>query len=680
MLSKKYPYLKDKEFLKQMDLLKLKDKYVKIIVLDWNERPLQEIQGIVTGGNINRDGKSSVRRTSNLSMFIDENSEYAQLTNLNNIFSLNRKVRMEIGLKNTTDKYLEYPIIWYPQGVYVMINPSLSRSSGGVTIQLTLKDKMCLLNGEVGGVISASTQFDRYDTIDDTGAWIIVKPTIYQIIYELVNHFGGEDINKIVIADIDKKIKMVMKWTGNNPVYLYHNNDNYYMTVNASEAAPYENKKFEYGEDVGYILVDFTYPEDLIANAGDNVCTILDKIKNLLGNYEYFYDEDGIFHFQEIKNYLNITQAKLEIDKLNKDDYLISTSRGKTVYNFDDSLLITSFNNTPQWSMIKNDYVVWGIRKNADGIDIPIRYHLAIDEKPKVGNTYPCFFYQDPDDGLTKAKTPILYESFSQIQKNDGVAGVFYMAKDTGAIYKWDSTIDSLTGKPIGYVRVQFAFTETITTKDWRTELYLQGVQSDPLAIASNYYYTELNNEWPKLYDVQSGEFLPEVLETPSDIDFFLDFIDTGAALGQFSVKNIGRRTIVVNDNSINCVFRPEIPDFILIETGKGKETEQKRDEAIARNQKYIQINSSIYDLLVQGGSKNSAYEKVRELLYEHTSYNESISIQAVPVFYLEPNTRIGVKDTKSNIFGDYMISTISIPLDVNGTMSISATKALERF
>ena len=640
MLSKKYPYLKDSAFLKKMDLLKLKEKYVKIIVLDWQEKPFQEIQGIVTGGTVNRDGKSSVRRTSNLSIFIDENSEYAKLTNLNNIFSLNRKVRMEIGLKNITDEYQEYPIIWYPQGVYVMINPSLSRSSGGVTIQVTLKDKMCLLNGEVGGIIPASTQFDRYDTIDENGEWVISKPTIYQIIYELVNHFGGEDINKIVIGDIDKKIKMVMKWTGSNPVYLYHHNDNYYMTVNSEEASPYTNKKFEYGEDVGYILVDFTYPEDLIANAGDNVCTILDKIKNLLGNYEYFYDEDGIFHFQEIKNYLNITQAKIEIDKLNKDDYLINTSKGKTVYNFDDSLLITSFNNTPQWSMIKNDYVVWGIRKNADGIDIPIRYHLAIDERPKIGNEYPCFFYKDPADGLTKAKKPIVYENLAQIRKNDGVAGVFYMAKDTGLIYKWDSTIDETTGKPIGYVVVSKDF-KNVTTKDWRTELYLQGVQSDPLATASNYYYTELNNEWPKLYDIQEGAFFKEVLETPSDIDFFLDFIDTGAALGQFSVENIGRRTIVVNDNSINCVFRPEIPDFILIETGKGKETEQKRNEAIARNQKYIQISSSIYSLLVQGGSKNSAYEKVRELLYEHTSYNESISIQATPVFYLEPNTEL---------------------------------------
>ena len=32
---------------------------------------------------------------------------------------------------------------------------------------------------------------------------------------------------------------------------------------------------------------------------------LLDNIKNKLGNYEYYYDIDGNFIFQEIKNYLN---------------------------------------------------------------------------------------------------------------------------------------------------------------------------------------------------------------------------------------------------------------------------------------------------------------------------------------------------------------------------------------
>jgi hypothetical protein len=35
----------------------------------------------------------------------------------------------------------------------------------------------------------------------------------------------------------------------------------------------------------------------LIANSGDTVTSVLDKIKNMLGEFEYFYDIDGRFIF-----------------------------------------------------------------------------------------------------------------------------------------------------------------------------------------------------------------------------------------------------------------------------------------------------------------------------------------------------------------------------------------------
>ena len=42
---------------------------------------------------------------------------------------------------------------------------------------------------------------------------------------------------------------------------------------------------------------------------------------------------------------------------------------------------------------------------------------------------------------------------------------------------------------------------ETIKATDFRTQLYMAGVASQPFGIDSNYYYTELKNEWPKLYN-----------------------------------------------------------------------------------------------------------------------------------------------------------------------------------
>lgn len=674
-----YEYLTDSNFLKNVNQMHIKEQYAKITILNWNEEPIQEIQGIVTGGSLNIDGKSSMRRTCNLSVFVAEDTN-TNVTDIDHLFSLNKKMYLEIGYLNITNEYKKYKMLWFPQGLYVMINPSLSHSTDGTNISLTLKDKMCLLNGECGGVIPASTRFDEYETLDESGEWVIEKPRIAQIIRECVNHFGGEQLSKILISDIDDRIKMVMKWLGNTPLYLIGSGNARTFSTNYEDIDGQTYETFEYGEDVGFIYTDFTYPGELIGDAGSTVCTILDAIKNTLGNYEYFYDVDGNFIFREIKNFLNTSQAKVEIDKLKSGDYIIDQSKGKSVYTFDDSVLISSFANNPQFNMIKNDFIVWGTRENANGNTVPIRYHLAIDNKPQIGEIYDVFFYVDPDDNLEKAKVPIKYRNFTELNRNDGAAGVFYMTEDDKKIYVWAD------GK---YVLVDIGFTKVQAT-DWRSVLYLQGVQSEPLGTDSNYYYTELINEWPKLYNLKSknstinenivytGDFYKEVIKTPSDIDYFLDFIDSGAEISKFSVSNIGRRSQIITDSKVNCVFEPDIPDFILIEKGK-EDTDTKRKECETKGQNYVQMDSSIFNLLTTGGSKNSAYNYVRELLYQYTSYNESISIQSVPIYYLEPNTRITVQDKESNIFGDYMISNISIPLDINSTMSISATRALER-
>ena len=208
-MKKVYEYSNDKDFLEQINNEHLKERYVKITILNWLEEPIQEIQGIVTGGNLNLDGNSNVRRTTNLSCYIDK-VENANVTNLDNLFSINKKMFLEIGYLNMTDKYVENKIIWFPQGTFVMITPSLSHSTGGVSLQVSLRDKMCLLNGECGGVISASTQFDQYETIDEDGNWVISKPTMEQIVRELVNHFGGEQLGKIIISHrfIDESLRM----------------------------------------------------------------------------------------------------------------------------------------------------------------------------------------------------------------------------------------------------------------------------------------------------------------------------------------------------------------------------------------------------------------------------------------------------------------------------------------
>ena len=46
---------------------------------------------------------------------------------------------------------------------------------------------------------------------------------------------------------------------------------------------------------------------------------------------------------------------------------------------------------------------------------------------------------------------------------------------------------------------------------------------------------------------------------------------------------------------------------------------------------------------------------------------------------FLEPNTRISVFDSKSNIYGDYMINSMSFSLDSSSLLTINATRALNK-
>lgn len=692
-----YPYLKDDAFLKAVYSQHVSEYYAKITVLDWQENPIQDIQGKVITGNISISGDSNVRRTADLTIVAD--GVVNDFTKVDSLLSINKKISLQLGIVNSVNlisefpRYEKYDILWFPLGVYVIISPSITHDASNITIGLSLEDKMALLNGDVGGVISASTTLDEYETIDNNGVIYLTRPTIYQIIQELVNHFGGEQLSKIIISDLDPYVKQVMKWTANSPLYvvkakenaedvIYTTSTNRYDELIASGYIDVEGSPFESGYDVGYIYTDFTYPGELIADAGDSVCDILDQIKDTLGNFEYFYNIDGDFVFQEVKNYLNNSQAKTIISQLrnnsdiSSNSYLLDISKGKAVWKFDDSNLINSYSNAPQYGMIKNDFVIWGLRETTDGNSYPVRYHLAIDKKPKTGHTYKCFAYEDPDDGITKYHVPSEYTNKDNFPKQ-GAEQQFYLDLSTKKIYTWgyDQKADAYTYIDTGAEMLE------ITTTDWRTELYFQGISAEPYGVSSNYYFTELKNEWPKIYDIQNGRFKDDTLHSPTSIDFFLDFIDSSASIGQFSVNNIGRRSYVVSDDKVNCVFEPEIPDVILIQNNTQSELAKNKmyQECVAEDQAFALIDSNVYSMLATGGTLNSAYQNVRQLLHQYTSYNESIQISCLPIYHLEPNTRINVYDSDSNIHGDYIINSISYSFDTQSLMTISATRALER-
>ena len=686
--------LKDASFLRKLDLENIKTFYVKILVLDKNELPLRAIEGRVSTGSISIDGSSSIRRSGSITFLAEEKDN--DLTDVDNLLSMNKKIKILIGIENNIDEHYD-KIIWFKQGIFVITNPSISHNMQGVTINLQFKDKMCLMNGECGGNLPTSITFNEYDQIigyreieysstiqesypgdpnnytvygfrytvnnqitymmwDASGGWynssydqvgerITVPQRIFDIIQTLVCNYGGEAISNIIINDVPLELRSSVRYTGSGTLFYNSATDMY--TQDSEVAAANDGTWIAYGfnEDCGYIYTDFTYPGKLVSSIGDNVCSVLDKIKQTLGNFEYYYDIDGKFIFREVKNYLNTQYSPVQtLDReytltkngyiLNEENYFVDFSnKSQSIYTFDEgSALISAYSNAPKYSNIKNDFHIWG--KNADGY--AIHYHLAIKEKPVA--PYSTWTVVD------------------ELDEQGEFTGKIHLAKP---------------GEKNSYSYIP---------KDWRAELYCQGLQKKSLQQRPDIYEQELLDLFDAIYDMRKKEFKSDLVNHPNDLQYWFDYIDPIGGLHDISVDAIGPKIHSYQQDKIRKLYDAEIPPVVMIDTGS---TPISRASLIAKRegqgQAYSHVTSQIYKSVSLGTVGYSAQETARDLLYKYTDYTAEISITSIPIYYLDANARITVQDRAAGIYGDYVIKTINLPLDAKNTMSISATRALER-
>lgn len=692
-------YLKDKDFLRELDNDNNKFFWVKIEILNMDELPIESIEGRVQpGSTISVDGNSSVRRTCNIS-FIAEDAEN-DLTNVDNLLSINKRIKILVGIENHMNSNYD-PIIWFPQGIFVIIQPNISHNSSGCIINLSCKDKMCLLNGECGGGLPTSITFHEYDQMiglrecdsdprineeypnnytiykycgnyyswtseygwkqepnkSRVGEIVSIPQKFYDIIQTLVCNFGGEALSKIFINDVPLDLKQVVRYTGTNPLY-YNTKTSQYTTSDSIVEHDNEGnvsgdwKVFNYNDDVGYVYTDFTYPGQLVSGIGENVCSILDKIKNTLGNYEYFYDVNGNFIFQEIKNYLNTSydpadyfrldnNRKVDVKQkkenglciIDETNYEVDfNSNTKSVYTFEEGTgLVTAFTNAPVYTNLKNDYHIWG--KASDGF--AIHYHLAIKEKPTIMNEYNVIFLKN-NNGEFNGRLRLANE-------NEEDAEVYI-------------------------------------PEDWRAELYLQGLQKQQKQQRPDIYEQELLDLFDSIYDFKEQKFKSDEVNNPNALKYFFDYLEPSSHLYDCSVDLLNSKVYSYQQDKIRKLYNVDIPNVILIDLDMDINT---RSKIIARcvneGQSYANIDHKIYANIAIGTIGYTAQEVARDLLYQYTNYNESISIQSIPIYYLNPNTRISVYDQKSGIYGDYIIKSYSLPIDARSTMSINAIKVLER-
>ena len=159
-------------------------------------------------------------------------------------------------------------------------------------------------------------------------------------------------------------------------------------TGDEQHEATYNIVKIESGGTAGYELTSLIYPRKneesgLVANVGDTVTVILDKIVDFLGNYEYFYNEKGQFIFQRKDKYVDTHWSSIDFDNVGLGNPYSIKNIFPGDWDFEDNELITTYTSSPNLNNIKNDYSIWGTKTSVDGSEIPIHLRYAVDTKPK---------------------------------------------------------------------------------------------------------------------------------------------------------------------------------------------------------------------------------------------------------------------------------------------------------
>lgn len=803
----------DKDFLLELDKTREKEIYAKVTALTFQETPITTIEGRITAGSINVDGNSAVRRTCSLTI-VAQNFDFNNYT-----WGLNTKFKLAIGVKNNIDT--RYPsLIWFEQGIFILTSFNTSRSTTNYSISLQGKDKMCLLNGEVGGSIESSVDFGVEEVVNRQGMTIMKKIPIPVIIRNMVHHYGGEPYQNIIINDLDEYGLELLEYRYDDPLYLYRSAaegaesplyDNILlngdtpcsvpgtdikklddlgpneleMLVDSLTGTPTPTKviiegkewyvaKVEFGQTAGYRKTDLTYAGDLIANIGESITSVLDKIKNMLSDFEYFYNLDGQFVFQRKKSFINTIWSPI-VESEDQEQYVESLATSSIYsYMFSGAELITSFSNNPNMLNMRNDYSVWGTRAAA-GRNDPVHMRYAIDIKPtkyvsidtmdseaidiisaynekydttlkaqksitylasdsdwreliyRMSNDYFKYahLFDDFEIRVRKANPDLFpsgitgYEQYytditsfwrdlynpeldqkisdKNTEKNDYDAKILSLEEDIYTDAQVKSYVDNRTlikdlpkNIPLIEDMIYYLVEVIETLEKGNIKDYQQIADANMYLSQLQLYLTNLTTELNKYKDFSEtaqksidnytkmlenyytdGNYKywnKNVYEHPEMLNFWFDFIDEGE-LANFNVKTVGARPKVINDTAVKSIYFRETPDIIFISSMDEVDT--------TTSYRYIPVQDieSMFAISAQG---KSAKDRLDELIYTHGYCIENVTINAVPVYYLQPNTRIHLYDEKSGLNGDYIVSKITIPLGYNGTMQITATKAAE--
>lgn len=597
-------------FLEKLYEHNIRRVHSKVELLDWSEKTLGEIDGIVLNGTYNVDGNSTVRRNVSLTLSVVDREDNLVFSYLD----LSKKVRLYAGLENYTDEHVEDEIIWFNLGTYILIEPSYSHSVQEIRMTLQAQDKMSLLNGVIGGVFNTATSFTERNSVTGTVSSLSWR----EIFYYAATMFGEEDPAKVVIesvpeyiydyvqvkavagfkndfihvsapADVQGERIIVKAWSPDTPQaeMKFSQNDRLYKLAKFGPPNP--------------VISDTTSSENYMKNAGEPISSVFDDIVNNLGNtHEVFYNVDGDLILQKIHHYINDTfnpDMNPELGYMDyeftMDDYIPDFSGFPFAYDFSDKDTVTAYTNNPSWSNIKNDFIV--ISKNGSNT-----LQVAIDKRPTIREIREWFKQFNNDYKLNPTSLDLEFlrldgnGSRMPYDENEDSVPFLYKerTKNTPAVYvdvplykiPWQIALGL---KNYMIRNVYSLIGQERVLPRWGKECesmifkYTQGTDNTTLFPNMGIFNPSnvlLGNPW--LAGYKTAESAAGVQETetldygdpiftvqgdPTFWMYFLDIIDEGSKLGRYSIDKIGKRTLVQTSENASTLFRVQPKSLVVI-------------------------------------------------------------------------------------------------------------------
>lgn len=596
-----------REFLEELFEHNIRTVHTKVHLLNWEERPLRSIEGIVKNGNYNVDGSSNVRRSLSLTFSVidrDDQLVYKYLT-------ADKKIQLYFGLENYTDKRQEEKIIWFNMGVFILTEPSYTHDVNTAEISITAQDKMSMLNGTLGGQLPMAVSFvERQNGKNFSFSW-------RDIFLSSAINLGNENPAKVVIDSVPDYINeytQVKHVSGLKDDFIHVNAPAnmegervivraYSPDIPSSEIP--KQLKFSKGDRL-YKLRRFGPPdpsagtvstqESYQKNIGEPVTSIFDDITEALGEtHEYFYTREGDLIFQPIKNYINEifdpsedTELGYFKYELTMDDFIPNYLGLPFTYNFADKKTAIRYTNNPTFTNIKNDFIA--VAETGEILEVAIDHRPSITEvrdwfkgvaadfnmnsveldflakdgirrEPYKESTDTVFFEFAESSGANKEKYLEVPLDRIPWQIAHGLRNYYtrniYGAATARILPRWGKECESLIFK-------------YVASEDKKTLIPNTGI-FNPSNIAAGIPWL---SGYPVSQDARTENDVEELDRNspifsekgdPSFWTYFLDIIPTESQLGQYSIELLGKRSISHVSKQATTMFRVNPKELVVL-------------------------------------------------------------------------------------------------------------------